>query len=136
MATILAHIHVHEGRERDFETVARELHRATHENETRVRHYEYWRGGSPGLYYCLLAFEDFLAFLSHQTSDHHESASPGLSELIRDMRLEWVDPVSGASKLPPTLMQGLPRDADALTERYHRIFAAVIQDWWENLRNV
>lgn len=130
MATILAHIHVVEGREADFEAVAKALHRATLERESAVRHYEYWRGAQPSLYYCLLAFDDFHAFLAHQTSDHHESASPKLGELIADMKLEWVDPVSGASRLPPTDMQALRAGADDLTRRYHEIFAAKIQDWW------
>jgi quinol monooxygenase YgiN len=134
MATILAHIHVHTGREHEFETVAARLHGETHARETGVRHYEYWRGAEPGLYYCLLAFDDFHAFLEHQTSAHHEAASPRLGELIREMRLEWVDPVAGASGLPPTRMQALPPDADPLTARYHRAFAVKLQDWWERLR--
>lgn len=134
MATILAHIHVRVGREREFEAIAQKLHAETHEQETRVRAYEYWRGAKPGLYYCLLAFDDFNAFLEHQTSDHHEAASPGLGELIRDMKLEWVDPVAGASKFPLTEMQPLAPDANELTTRYHRIFAAVLQDWWQELR--
>jgi quinol monooxygenase YgiN len=134
MATILAHIHVREGREEDFEAIARALHTSTWQHEAAVRHYEYWRGATPSLYYCLLAFDDFLGFLHHQTSDHHESASPKLGELISDMKLEWVDPVAGASKLPATEMQELPADADQLAARYHRIFAATLQDWWLRLR--
>ena len=130
MATILAHIQVHDGREADFEEVAARLHQETHDRETGVRHYEYWRGAEAGLYYCLLAFDDFRAFLVHQTSDHHETASPKLGELIRDMKLEWVDPVGGASKLPPTNMQDLPDGADDLTRRYHKIFAAQVAEWW------
>jgi quinol monooxygenase YgiN len=132
MATILAHIQIHPGRERDFEDLVRELHRAT-SFEPGKRHYEYWRAAEPGLYYCLLAFDDFQAFIAHQTSDHHESASPQLGELIADMTLEWVDPVQGASKLPPTRMQDAPSDADALTAKYSRIFAAKIQEWWQAL---
>jgi len=27
-------------------------------------------------------------------------------------------------------MQGLTKDADSKTERYHELFAAVMQDWW------
>ncbi|MGH0031169.1 MAG: putative quinol monooxygenase [Myxococcota bacterium] len=135
MATILAHIQVHEGREPEFEELASDLHRATHAGERGVRHYEYWRSATPGLYYCLLAFDDFHAFLAHQTSDHHEDAAPKLGELIRDMQLEWVDPVQGASKLPPTEMQGLPEGADAPTARYHRLFAAKLQEWWRSLRS-
>jgi quinol monooxygenase YgiN len=135
MATILAHIQVRPGRESDFETLAASLHATTHETESGVVHYEYWRGAKPALYYCLLAFDDFHAFIAHQTSDHHESASPQLGELIADMTLEWVDPVPGASKLPSTQMQNAAPDADALTAKYSRIFAAKIQDWWLALRS-
>lgn len=133
MATILAHIQIHPGMESDFEALVKELFAGTAE-EPAKRHYEYWRGAEPGLYYCLLAFDDFHGFLSHQTSDHHEKASPELGKLIAKMRLEWVDPVQGASELPPTAMQDLPADADELTARYHELFAATMQDWWEPLR--
>lgn len=133
MATILAHIHVHPGREPEFEALARELFRAT-ATEPRKRHYEYWRGAEPSLYYCLLAFDDFHAFLTHQTSDHHEAASPKLGELIAKMRLEWVDPVDGASELPATEMQALAPGADETTTRYHDLFAATLQEWWQPLR--
>lgn len=134
MATILAHIQVQPGRERDFEAIARELHAAT-DREPGKRHYEYWRGAKPGLYYCLLAFDDFHAFLEHQTSDHHEEASPKLGELVAKIRLEWVDPVEGASTLPPTRAQPLPPDADDLTTRYHKLFAPELQAWWGALRS-
>lgn len=134
LATILAHIQIHPGMEREFETLIRELFAGTGP-EPAKRHYEYWRSAEPGLYYCLLAFDDFHGFLTHQTSDHHEQASPELGKLIEKMRLEWVDPVQGASELPPTDMQGLPDDADELTARYHKLFAAKLQDWWQPLRS-
>jgi hypothetical protein len=50
--------------------------------------------------------------------------------MIESLRLEWVDPVPGASALPPTEMQSAPADADALTVDYTDRFAAVIADWW------
>lgn len=134
MATILAHIQVEAGREGDFEAIVRSLFAETHAKESGVLHYEYWRGAEPGLYYCLLAFDHFHTFLAHQTSAHHEAASPRLGEVIRDIRLEWLDPVSGASPLPMTEMQSLPDNADELTRRYHKIFAAKIQDWWRSRR--
>ncbi len=134
MVTLLAHIRIREGREHDFEAIASELYQRTRERERGVRHYEYWRGAETGLYYCLLAFDDFQAFLAHQTSDHHESASPRLGELVRHMKLEWVDPVAGASELSATESQELPDGADALTARYHRSFAPQLQEWWESLR--
>jgi quinol monooxygenase YgiN len=134
MATILAHIQIHPGKEIEFETLVRKLFSGT-VREPAKRHYEYWRGAAPGLYYCLLAFDDFHGFLDHQTSDHHEKASPELGRLIAKMRLEWVDPVQGASELPPTEMQDLPAGADELTKRYHKLFAATLQDWWQPLRS-
>ena len=133
MATILAHIQTQPGREADFEALVGELYRAT-QSETGKRYYEYWRGATPGLYYCLLAFDDFLHFLDHQVSDHHEAASPRLAEMIADLNLEWVDPVGGASELPPTAMQPLPEGASDLAQEYHQLFAAQVQDWWQALR--
>ena len=134
MVTLLAHIRILDGRESDFEAIARELYQLTHERERGVHHYEYWRGAETGLYYCLLAFDDFHAFLAHQASDHHESASPRLGELVCHMKLEWVDPVAGASELSATESQELPDGADALTARYHHSFAPQLQEWWESLR--
>ena len=102
MATILAHITVKPGAEARFETIARELYAATHEHETAVRRYEYWRGADARTYYTLLSFESFPAFILHQTSAHHEAASPALGEVIEALRLEWVDPIAGASPLVAT----------------------------------
>ncbi len=130
MATILAHITVKPGSEQRFEAIARRLYDQTHAHETRVRRYEYWRGADERTYYTLLAFDDLDGFLEHQTSDHHEEASPALGEVIESLRLEWVDPVQGAAPLPPTDHQDLPPDAGDLMRAYARRFAPAIQDWW------
>lgn len=134
MATILAHIRVHPGSERRFEEIATELYRATHANETRVLRYEYWRGDVPGTYYTLLSFVDEDSFLEHQTSDHHEVASPKIGEVVAGLRLEWVDPIGSASPLTPTNRQAIRPDASDLWKLYHERFAAVVQDWWQPLR--
>ena len=133
MATLLAHITVRPGAEADFEAVAKALYEGTHSTETGVRHYEYWRGAEPRTYYTLLSFDDHRAFIAHQTSDHHEAASPVLGRLIESLRLEWVDPVPGASALSPTGMQDAPPDADELTLAYTDRFAAVVAEWWESI---
>ncbi|MEI6496558.1 MAG: antibiotic biosynthesis monooxygenase [Actinomycetota bacterium] len=130
MATILAHLQVKPGEEERFEQIARTLYAATHTHETGVRRYEYWRGAAPGSYYTLLAFDDFRTFIGHQTSPHHESASPDLGEVLTSIRLEWVDPIDGASPLPRTATQDMPADADELTAKYARRFAAQIAAWW------
>ena len=96
--------------------------------------YEYWRGAEPRTYYTLLAFEDFRAFLAHQTSEHHEAASPELRGVVEAIRLEWVDPIAGASELPPTVAQDAPAGADPLTSDYAARFAADVAEWWGGLR--
>lgn len=134
MATILAHITVRRGGEERFESIARELYGRTHADESGVRHYEYWRGSEPRTYYTLLSFDDHRTFVAHQTSPHHESASPRLGDVIESLRLEWVDPIAGASALPPTEAQDPPADADDLTTVYTERFAAQIASWWGDLR--
>ena len=130
MATILAHITIRSGKEAEFEAIAQKMHTASHATEPHLRAYGYWRGSEPRTYYTLLAFDSFLDFIAHQTSDHHETASPQLGGCIEAMRLEWVDPIQGASTLPPTASQDTPADADELTARYAKRFATQVADWW------
>jgi quinol monooxygenase YgiN len=134
MATLLAHIIVRPGAERQFEEIARTLYDATHSLEHGVRRYEYWRGAAPRSYYTLLAFDDHRAFIRHQTSDHHEAASPALGQVIEQLRLEWVDPVDGASALPATEHQAADTDAGDLVRATTDRFAALIADWWQTVR--
>ena len=135
MATILAHITIRPGCEGRFERIAAELHRTTHANEQGTRAYGYWRGAAPRHYYTLLSFDDFLTFIAHQTSEHHETASPALGSVIEAIRLEWVDPVQGASTFVPTVSQAVSENADELTKKYAVRFAAEIADWWLPLRS-
>lgn len=134
MATLLAHITVKPGTEDRFEAIARELHERTHADEDAVLRYEYWRGAAERTYYSLLAFPDHHSFLIHQTSDHHEEASPAIGAVVESIRLEWVDPIAGASHLPPTNSQDGPEGADELTARYAESYAAQVADWWLALR--
>lgn len=130
MATLLAHITVKPGSEERFEGIAQELYARTHAEETGVLRYEYWRGSDPRTYYTLLSFDDHRAFIRHQTSDHHETASPAIGETVESLRLEWVDPIADASPLPVTDAQGAPDGADDLTVKYTDRFAADVADWW------
>jgi len=134
MATLLAHITIREGSEGRFEEIARRLYERTHAEETDVRRYEYWRASEPRCYYALVAYDEHRTFIEHQTSDHHESATPALGQVVEQIRLEWVDPVAGASDLPPTAMQPAPDGADELTQRYTDRFAAAVEEWWLALR--
>jgi quinol monooxygenase YgiN len=134
VATILAHIRTKPGLESRFEQTAASLYRETHAAEDGARRYDHWCGAEPRLYYALLSFDSFPAFLTHQTSDHHEGAGPALAETIEQIRLEWVDPLADASPLVETNSQPLPRGASELTALYHRQYAVQVQDWWLPLR--
>ncbi|MGD9996348.1 MAG: putative quinol monooxygenase [Ilumatobacteraceae bacterium] len=134
MATILAHIVIVEGKQAEFEAIAASLFEASHATEGRLRAYGYWRGQEPRSYYTLLAFDDYLGFLAHQTSAHHEAASPHLGECIESMSLEWVDPVEGASGLVRSDPQDLPLDASPLMVRYAERLPPRVADWWRPLR--
>lgn len=134
MATLLAHIRVKAGSEAQFERVVRELYSQSHGSEQALLRYEYWRGQERGMYYCLLAFRDYAGFMAHQASAHHETAVPALLETIADMRLEWLDPVSGAAPLPSTEAQDPPASASELMMRYASMYPAQIAPWWETLQ--
>ena len=134
MSTILAHITIHEGKEAEFEALATTLHAASHADEEGLRAYGYWRAAEPRKYYTLLAFDDYLGFMAHQTSTHHEDAGPFLRDCIESMSLEWVDPVQGASKLAASNPQPTPADAPPLLVRYAAMFPVKVADWWLALR--
>ena len=130
MATLLAHIAVKPGADAAFEALCRTLYERSHAKDAGLVRYEYWRSATPHLYYCLLAFDDYRAFMTHQTSAHHEAAVPGLGATIATLHLEWIDPVPGGSALPPTRSQPLPTDASPLARRYAEQIPVELAAWW------
>jgi quinol monooxygenase YgiN len=134
MATLLAHIRIKPGQETRFEELQRWLWRHTHANEPDCRRYEFFRGAEPGSYYGLLSFKDFQAFLVHQSSDAHEEFGAQFGGVVQDIRIEWVDPVQGASDLSPTAPQDAPPGASELMRRYAVSYAPRMADWWSGLR--
>lgn len=134
MATLLAHIVIKPGKEEEWEAICRDLYAATHASEPSMRRYEYWRGAEPRSYYTLLSFDDHRSFVTHQTSDHHEEAAPTIGACVESIRLEFVDPIQGASELVPTEHQPAPADADELTRTYTDRYAASVAEWWSSLR--
>jgi quinol monooxygenase YgiN len=132
LATLLVHLEARKGQEAAFEATARELYEKTHALEPGCRRYEYWRGAEPGHYYALLSFDDFRAFIEHQSSDHHEA--PDYGAMLEEVRLEWVDPVQGACELVPTNNQAMPDSASDLMKTYAQQYVADVQDWWAKQR--
>ena len=133
MATFLAKIKVFEGKEAAFEAIARDMFRETHANEPTCRRYEYWRGAEPRTYYCMESFDDYLGFMAHQTSDHHEA--PDYASVLESLELEWIDPIQGACDLSSTNHQELPSDASELMRQYAENMPVVMGQWWLALRN-
>jgi quinol monooxygenase YgiN len=135
VATFLARIRVRHGETARFEQIARDLYAASHDTETALSRYEYWRGEEPDVYYTLASFDSYPGFLAHQTSPHHEKASPALREVIEDIHLEWVDPIAGASPLAPTVMTDPGDEASETEKAYAKRFDASAQPWWLDMRD-
>ena len=133
MATFLAKIKIFEGKEAEFEETARMMYEATHLHEPNCVRYEYWRGAEPRTYYCMESFDNFMSFMKHQTSDHHEA--PDFASMLEAIELEWIDPIQGASALVSTEHMDVPDDADELMKQYAATHPVVMQDWWNALRN-
>ncbi len=134
MATILAHITIKPGMEARMEAMAKALYPASHDNETHVRRYEYWRGQAERTYYTLLSFDDYVGFLEHQASAHHERLTAGFGDIIESFHLEWLDPIQGGSPLVPTANMAPPADATDLMRTYAGSMPAEVADWWLPLR--
>lgn len=134
MATLLAKIQIHPGKEAEFEDVMAFMYRQTHATETGVLRYEYWRGHEPGFYYCLLSFVDNLAFWRHQASDHHEGEMQRFAACIAALDLELVDPVSESSPLPAAAEQEVPEDEPEAVREQQALYPLSLEQWWLLLR--
>lgn len=100
----------------------------TFAHEEQVLRYEYFKGQSPLHYYCLLSFEDKWAFYLHQASDYHEGHD--FESVLANVELEYLDPVKGASDLPPTLNPPLPDGATDAQRATEAAFPIHIPGWW------
>lgn len=50
--------------------------------------------------------------------------------MIAGIELEYIDPVMGASELPPTLDTPLPADADAKMKDVEAAYPIAVAAWW------
>ncbi|GAB5452832.1 MAG: hypothetical protein Hals2KO_31600 [Halioglobus sp.] len=134
MCTLLAKIQIHPGKESTFEEVMAHMYQQTHDTESGVLRYEYWRGREAGFYYCLLSFENTLAFWRHQASDHHEGEMERFQQCIAELDLEVIDPVAQASPLPATRAQPCPEAESAEVQSQAEAFPIALENWWRPLR--
>jgi hypothetical protein len=133
MATLLAQVQVNEGMEAHWEEIAKTVFAATHEHETAVNRYEYWRGTEPGSYYVLLSFDDFDGFMEHQVADYHHNA--GFGDCFAGFTLEWLDPIQGASPLGSSVTTGAENpDKDEVWNTYVRNHSEEMPSWWSTMR--
>lgn len=135
MTTILAHVLVKDGKEADFEELGTMLYAETLAHEPRCRRYEYWRGNAPRTYYVLLSFDDFDGFMTHQVADYHDTAGAALGECFEAFRLEYVDPIQGASPLAPGQTSSpAPEGASDLWKTYVENHSEPQPEWWSTRR--
>lgn len=135
MASLLAKIQIHPGKEAEFESVMAFMYEQTHTTESDVLRYEYWRGREPGFYYCLLTFSDSVAFWRHQASDHHEGEMARFVACIAQLDLEVLDAVQGASPLPMTQEVSCPASESAFVQEQAQAFPVGLEQWWVALRS-
>ena len=132
MTTLLARIRIKPDCEAQWETIMQSMVRQTLASEAGVLRYEYWKGQEPSLWYSLLAFRDKHAFFVHQDSEYHRSAP--FRDVIEDVRLEFLDPVEGASDLPRTQNPPLAADAAPGVREWEKLTPVQIADWWASQR--
>ncbi|HIG44615.1 MAG: antibiotic biosynthesis monooxygenase family protein [bacterium] len=128
MTTILAHIEIKPGKEEKFEAIMQDMVARTFAEESGVLRYEYFKGQKENFYYCLLAFKDKWSFFRHQNSDHHEGHDFG--DVLLSIKLEYLDPVEGASPLPHTEDPPLTEEMDEGMKKAQALYPTTIASWW------
>ena len=129
MTTLLAHIRIKPGKEEKWEAIMHNMVTQTFATEQGVVRYEYWKGQTENVYYCLLSFADKWTFYAHQMSEHHEGHD--FADVLAGIELEYVDPVQGAGGgLCATLDPVLPDNASAEMRTVQARFPLAIPSWW------
>ena len=134
MSTLLAKAKLKPEFEDFFENIARKVFRSTHDNEPAVVRYEYFRGTDERTYYVLLSFENFDGFMIHQVADYHHNVD--FMDCFEEFRLEWLDPLNGASRLVESETEGTvdPSHGD-LWNNYVKNHSETTPKWWLPLRS-
>ncbi|MEC7924271.1 MAG: antibiotic biosynthesis monooxygenase [Actinomycetota bacterium] len=134
MSTLLAKAKLKPEFEDFFEDIAREVFQATHDNESAMVRYEYFRGTDDRTYYVLLSFENFEGFMEHQVADYHHNVD--FMDCFEEFRLEWVDPIEGASPLVQSETQGTLDDSrNDRWNQYVENHSEATPKWWLSQRS-
>ena len=134
MSTLLAKAKLKPEFEDFFENIARKVFRSTHDNEPAVVRYEYFRGTDERTYYVLLSFENFDGFMKHQVADYHHNVD--FMDCFEEFRLEWLDPLNGASRLVESETEGaVDPSNDDLWNNYVKNHSETTPKWWLSLRS-
>ena len=134
MSTVLAKAKLKPEFEDFFADIARKVFRSTHANESAVVRYEYYRGTDERTYYVLLSFENFDGFMTHQVADYHHNVD--FMDCFEEFRLEWLDPINGASPLVESETEGaVDPSNDDLWNNYVKNHSETTPKWWLSLRS-
>ena len=129
MSTLIAQVKIKTGFEDHWESIAKRVFTATHEHESGCIRYEYWRGTDERTYYVLLSFNSFEDFMTHQVAEYHHNTD--FRDCFEDFKLEWVDPISGASPLKESSTSGVRDDQKGeVWNQYVENHSNETPDWW------
>ena len=82
----------------------------------------------------LESFDDYLGFIEHQSSTHHDELMQAFGDRVESFWIEWFDPIQGASPLVTTHSQELPDDATERMRQAAQRMPVEVASWWLPLR--
>lgn len=129
MATLLCQFTVRKECISDFEDKQRMMFVETNKGE-HIRLYQSFRSMNSGEYFVIMTFDSYKDFIDHETSPHHEDQNA--TAMIEAIQFHWLDPLEGASDLPPTDYQDLP-DPTPLQKKYIDMFQIHRAEWWPKI---
>lgn len=127
MTTMMCQLLIREGMEKAYEELQRKMYEPTINGEHN-RLYHTFRTENPREYFCLMSFDDYAAFIRHETSPHHEMVDWFV--YIEDIKFHWLEPLEGASSLTAHTDYQVIRNPTPLEQKYISLFQIKRADWW------
>jgi hypothetical protein len=129
MATLLCQLTIRAECVEEFENSQRMMFAETNK-EKYVRLYQSFRSMNEREYFVIMTFDNYASFIDHEISPRHEEQNA--MPMIETIQFHWLDPLEGASDLPPTAYQEIP-DPTPLQKKYIDMFQIHRAAWWPKL---
>ncbi|WP_415281455.1 putative quinol monooxygenase [Candidatus Nitrososphaera sp. FF02] len=85
----LKHVVVKEGKEREFESLFRELAAKAKAHDKGVHYYDLYRSAQPRAYVVMAQYENRDALQRHQKSEHGKHYFPKIRELLEKIEVSY-----------------------------------------------